>query len=327
VRKDILAYIRCPICHSTDFDVATLERDEREIREGQLICLGCDHRHPIHKGIVNLLPNPNSVIQSEQQGWVELLGETHEGLVETMLQLPYLEDDIWVTTYENFDQAMSKVNLAGKRVLDIGAGRCWSTRRIAIMGASYAMAIDILVERFIGLETANIYLEHDGLFFERVLGDMNNLPVQPGTFDIVFMTSTLHHSSDLVDTMRQVAASLASGGMAIVINEPVRSLFQSKELTGCAEIEHGINEHVYTVFEYLWAVRRAGLKSKLFFPRSVSRGLDRNEARIVQEMGLLGHRIVSRLWRRRLGRYAMCGSLLPAVYLVSSMPLVMIASK
>jgi SAM-dependent methyltransferase len=322
VRQDILAYIRCPICHATDLSIAALEQDEREIREGQLICLGCDHCHPIHKGIVNLLPNPNSVIQSEQQGWVELLGETHEGLVETMLELPYLEDGAWITTYKNFDDIISKVSLAGKRVLDIGAGRCWSTRRIVMAGASYAVGLDILLERFIGLETADIFLQHDELYFERVLGDMNNLPIRPGAFDIAFMTGTLHHSSDLVRTMRQVTESLVPGGMAIVINEPVHSLFQSKDLTGCPEVEHGINEHVYTIFEYLWAVWRAGLRPKLFFPRSISQGLERGETCVAQGMGTLGHRVVSRLRRR-----AMCGPLLPVMYLIANMPLVMVAGK
>jgi hypothetical protein len=107
-----------------------------------------------------------------------------------------------------------------------------------------------------------------------------------------------------------------------VINEPVRSLSQSKDLTGCPEIEHGINEHVYTILEYLWAVRRAGLRPKLFFPRSVLRALDRDESGEAQEMRTLWQRGVSRLWRR-----AVRGPLLPVMYLISSMPLVMVASK
>ena len=156
---------------------------------------------------------------------------------------------------------------------------------------------------------------------------MNNLPVRPGAFDVVFLAGTLHHSSDIVRTMRQVARVLVPGGIAVVINEPVRSLFRSKDLTGSPEIEHGINEHVYTIFEYLWAVRRAGLRFKLFFPRSILRGLERSEARVVQEMGTLGHRVTSLFWHRRLGRQTVCGPLLPAIYLIASMPLVMIASK
>jgi hypothetical protein len=136
------------------------------------------------------------------------------------------------------------------------------------------------------------------------------------------MTGTLHHSSDLLQTMRQVAEALVPEGIAIVINEPVRSLLKSKHLTGCTEIEHGINEHVYTILQYLWAVRRAGLRPKLFFPRSISRAVQRREARVAQQMGALGHRVASRLWR-----WALCGPLLPAMYVISSMPYVMIASK
>lgn len=327
MREDILEYILCPICGSTCFDIVVFERDEKEIREGELACLGCDSHHLVHKGIVNLLPDPTPAIRSEQKGWVEMLGEATEDLVETMLKLPYLEDNTWVTTYENFDQAMSKIDLTGKRILDIGAGRCWSTRRFAIRGASYAMALDILSERFIGLETADVFIQRGELYFDRVLGDMNGLPVRHGVFDVVFMTGTLHHSSDPGQTMRQVAQVLAAGGTAIVINEPVRSLFRSKDLVGCPEVEHGINEHIYTILEYLQAARHASLRPKLFFPRSISRGFDRSEARIAQEMGKIGYQVASRLWQRRLGRQAICGPLLLVLYLVASMPLVMIARK
>jgi uncharacterized protein YbaR (Trm112 family)/ubiquinone/menaquinone biosynthesis C-methylase UbiE len=327
MREDILQYIQCPVCHSARLDIVVLKTDTREIREGELVCLDCGRRYPVRGGIVDLLPNPTPVIRSEQQGWVEMLGQTSAELVETMLRLPYLEDSIWVTTYENFDQVISEVSMKSKRLLDVGAGRCWSTRRILAAGASCAMALDILTERFIGLETADILMQHDGCYFERVVADMNNLPVRPGVFDVIFMTATLHHSSDLAQTMCQVAEKLVPGGTAIVINEPVRSLLRSRDMTGCPEVEHGINEHVYAIFEYLRAVRRAGLRPKLFFPRSISRGLERNEEITAQEMGKLGYQIVSWLWKREPGRRAVRGALLPFVYLIASMPLVMVAHK
>ena len=113
---------------------------------------------------------------------------------------------------------------------------------------------------------------------------MNDLPLRPGVFDIVFMTGTLHHSSDLSNTMRQVAAALAPGGTAVVINEPVQSLVRKKNLAGCLEVEHGINEQVYRIYEYLWATWRAGLRSRLYFPASISKHLDQDDQRMVQEM-------------------------------------------
>jgi uncharacterized protein YbaR (Trm112 family)/ubiquinone/menaquinone biosynthesis C-methylase UbiE len=327
MREDVLQYILCPHCRSPRFDLTIAEKDEREIREGKLSCPACNHHYPIHKGILNLLLNPSSAIQSEQKGWVEMLGETSEELVETMLQLPYYKDDIWVTTAENYDQIMAQVDLTGKRVLDIGAGRCWSTRRMMMAGASRAVAVDILEARFIGLETADIFLQHDGIYFERIMADMNDLPLCPASFDVVFMTSTLHHSSDPAECMRQVAKSLVPGGLAIVINEPIRSLFRSSNLSNCPEIAHGINENVYTIIEYLTAIRRAGLQPRLFFPRSISQGLEKNKPATKQEMGTIGHYVAAHLWQRKRGRQLMNGPFLPAICLIASMPLVMMAHK
>lgn len=217
MRVDILEYIQCPVCDATCFEINTLVQDVYEVREGELVCHNCGRHYEIHEGIVDLLPSPSREIVSEQKGWVEMLGETTEALVDTMLRLPYLQDDLWVTMSENFDQVISKFDLTDKRVLDIGAGRCWSTRRLMLGGARYAIAVDILKERFIGLETADIFIQHDASWFERVVGDMNGLPLRGGVFDIVFMTATLHHSSDLSKTLRQVADVLASNGTVIIM--------------------------------------------------------------------------------------------------------------
>ncbi len=327
MRVDILEYVRCPVCGTTSFEIDILERDAYEIREGGLVCHNCGRRYEIHKGIVDLLPDPSPEVVSEQKGWVEMLGETTEDLVDTMLRLPYLQDDLWVTVSENFDQAISGVDLTGKRVLDIGAGRCWSTRRLLLGGASYAMGVDILKERFIGLETADIFIQHNTACFDRVVGDMNALPLRKGVFDVVFLTATLHHSSDLLKTLQQAAYVLAPNGTVIITNEPVRSVFQSEDLVGCVEIEHGINEHVYSILEYLRALKRAGLCSQMFFPRSIALKLDQSDMRAMQEMGRLGYHIISWLWRRKLAYQAVNGWLLPAAYIVASMPLVLHARK
>jgi len=117
MRESILKYILCPICGSACFDIVVLGQDRKEIREGELVCLDCGSHHLIHKGIVDILSNPTPIIQSEQKGWVEMLGETNEDMVETMLELPYLESDLWITMYENFDQILTEVDLKGKCIV------------------------------------------------------------------------------------------------------------------------------------------------------------------------------------------------------------------
>lgn len=328
MRQALLDYIRCPVCSQITFTVTITEEDEREIREGILTCSACEHSFPIRKGIVDLMPNPSETVQNEQQGWSELLGETTEELIETMLKLPhYNEDELWINTAINFDGIMEHVDLAGKRVLDIGAGRCWSTRHMMLRGAQSAVGVDILTQRFIGLETADIFMDHDNIYFERVVGDMNDLPFRPDSFDVVFMTATLHHTSDPALAMQEVAKVLSPGGTAILINEPVRSLRESNILDNCVEIEHGINENVYTIREYLQAAKGADLVPKLHFPHNLQNQFDHNRAAVVQRYGKVGKYVLWPMWQLPGGRALISGPLMRGLYLLASMPLSMVARK
>lgn len=326
MRKELLSTICCPSCSAKDFQLSIHEENNQEIREGQVSCQKCKHQFNISKGVVNLLPNPDQTIQSEQRGWIEMLGKTSDELVDVMLQLPHFKDDIWVTTSENFDQIIEQIDFTDKSVLDIGAGRCWSTRHMVLAGASYAVALDILTTKYIGLETADIFLDHDSIYFERILGDMNDLPLQANQFDIVFMTGTLHHSSTPAQVMQEVARCLKPNGQAVIINEPIRGIFRSKDLSWCSEIAHGINENVYTIHEYINATQTANLNPLLFFPRSIARGLEQHNSGVRQEMGTIGYYLSSLLWRTQWGRKALQGNLLPVILNLASLPLVMIAS-
>ncbi len=327
VRDSILTYIECPICRSPDFSVVVSERSDVEIREGELVCTHCSYHHPIRHGILNFLPTPTQTIQSEQKGWSELLGITTDEHIRTMLELPHLQDPLWVTTADNFEQIMTRVNVSGRRVLDIGAGRCWSARHLARAGAQHVMALDILLERFIGLETADIFIQQDGLHFERVQSDMNDLPLRASVFDIVFMTGTLHHSSNIKRVLRQIARVLRHGGTALIINEPIHSLFWPHDLSASPERAHGINENSYSILEYASAVISAGMIPQFFFPRSLERRLDHGDPLAAQELGPQSYKIISRLWRHKLGRRAVRGALLLATLGLSNMPLVMLARK
>jgi SAM-dependent methyltransferase len=273
------------------------------------------------------MPDPTQTVLSEQEGWNELLGETNDALTETMLRLPYLDDGPWITTYRNFDEVMSVFDVAGKAVLDIGAERCWSTRRMKLQGARFALGLDILRKKYIGLEIADIYLDNDNIHFERLVGDMNNLPLQAEKFDVVFMTATLHHTSDPALAMKQAAATLVKGGTAIIINEPVRSPLVSGNLEGCVEIEHGINENVYTIMEYMRAFKQAQLRPHLLMPASLMHALDNDPQRAAQEIGRFGHRIVNGLWHHKWGKRLLHTPFLNALYLAANMPLVALATK
>lgn len=265
MKPQLLELIFCPSCKNDDFDVVIQDENSKEIREGYIICKECRRNFKIENGILHLLIDKTPEIISEQEGWTKL-EKTIENTDELMLSLP---DGIgehmqaWQSQSENFHFIWEMVNLIGnERVLDLGSGRCWSTRFFARTGC-YAVGIDILLTKYVGLLTSDIFIDHDDIYFERINGNMNELPFRNESFDVVFIAATLHHSSAIPTTLKQVERILKPGGKVIMVNEPVASILSNKVIN-CPEIEHGINEHVYWFSEYYFSLRKVGLKVKLF---------------------------------------------------------------
>jgi SAM-dependent methyltransferase/uncharacterized protein YbaR (Trm112 family) len=283
MRASLLPLLICPACRTGKLELVVTERDAREVRAGFVFCARCRCRYPVQGGIVDVLGDPPEWIVREQQGWLKLLGETSSDLDAHMLQLPYLPDPHWMPQADNFDAILEQVAVAGARVLDMGSGRGWSARHIAKRGATQVVACDVLRQKYIGLETADLYLAHDDLHFERVLCDMERLPFAPASFDIVFSTASLHHATDLRRVFAEVARVLRPGGLALIVNEPVCIVADAGRLHGNAELAVGINEHIYTIDEWLAAARNAGLRPRLQFPHSVMRAA--NEQRLDEVLG------------------------------------------
>ncbi|OGO28945.1 MAG: hypothetical protein A2Z16_05070 [Chloroflexi bacterium RBG_16_54_18] len=265
MKPKLLQLIHCPTCHSKDFEFITINENQQEIREGFVICRNCQNMYEINNGILNLLISPTPEIISEQQGWTQL-EKAVQNTDELMLSLPDAvgeNQSYWQSQAENFHYMWDQLALDGNEVvLDLGSGRCWSTRFFARAGC-YAVGIDILQTKYVGLLTSDIYINNEGVFFERLCGNMNELPFRSESFDVIFIAATLHHSSSIVTTLKQVEMLLKPGGYIVLINEPVARIMSNKKIS-CPEIDHGINEHVYWFAEYLYSFRKVGLKVKLY---------------------------------------------------------------
>lgn len=327
LREEVLTYVLCPHCGSSDLGVIAEQRNcSVEIRMGSVVCGHCSWNFPIREGILDFLPRPSVVAQREIAGWRAMLGETSDSLIRTMLSLPYLDDDIWVTTAANFDQIVEMVDAVGKRVLDIGAGRAWSSWRVLQAGAAYVLATDIMTQRYIGLKTADIYDEHSGLYIDRAAADMNQLPLQATSFDLALVNASLHHSPGIQAVMKGIARVLDDGGTALIVGEPVRSMLWPHDLTECPEVVHGINEHAYLAFTCLWAAPASGLFPSVCLPKSIEMGLDQGSPVTAQELES-AYAAIARIWRHRVGRWALRGFLLPLLYAVANTLLFMVARK
>lgn len=271
MKKELIELLRCPSCKSLhmelsfiDTNLVNIDKKREEIIEGNIRCRNCDRDFIIKDGIPDLLINSDPKIISEQKGWEELK-DTIINTDDLMLSLPDAIGEYksaWKSQAENFKYMFEKINLNGKEtILDLGSGRCWSTRFFAHKGC-YAVGIDILMPKYVGLLTGDIYIQNEGIYFERIRGDMNNLPFRDKVFDIVFITATLHHSSEIFTTLKGVNRVLKSGGRLILINEPVGGLKHIK--LDCAEIKAGINEHIYRLWSYTKNLKKTGFTYKIY---------------------------------------------------------------
>ncbi|HYA09096.1 MAG TPA: class I SAM-dependent methyltransferase, partial [Gaiellaceae bacterium] len=142
----------------------------------------------------------------------------------------------------------------GLRVLEVGAAKARAAPHWREQGCEY-VATDILADPKIGLGRGAFYGE-----FARVQADGEHLPFQDASFDVVYCVATLHHALDLQQMVREMARVARPGAVVAGLNEGTRGLRRSPDNPNQeSEKALGINEHVHSVWAYVFAFTRAGL--------------------------------------------------------------------
>ena len=145
------------------------------------------------------------------------------------------------------------------RVLEVGAAKCWGAQHVIPRGCEY-VGTDILADPNIGLGRGVFYEQRVGRPFLRVQADGERLPFADSAFDVAYCVATLHHALDLGAMVGELARVTRRGGHVLALNEGTRAVYRSGDAPGQEEERrHGINEHVHTLYAYLWAFWRAGL--------------------------------------------------------------------
>ena len=202
----------------------------------------------------------------EIAGWPEM-AKAHgwyERDDEIDAHLPYLNRDLgwedrnWGATEHSFTLLLDRYVRSGMRVLEVGAGKAWAAQHLVPLGCEY-VATDILADPVIGLGRGLFYEGRVGPF-GRVQADGEHLPFADGGFDVSYCVAALHHALDLTAMVREMARVTRKGGWVCALNEGTRALGASADVPEQAEEKHhGINEHVHTLYAYLWTFARAGL--------------------------------------------------------------------
>ncbi|MDT8305291.1 MAG: methyltransferase domain-containing protein [Anaerolineae bacterium] len=265
MKLGLLDLICCPACHGM-LHLAEREECDSEIENGRLACSSCGQQYPIKAGMPHLYVNDDRWAPKarEAAGWVtyhQELGIYEQGEDAVDLQVPYFPEEPWSRVAPSFDLALETLALDGSEtILDLGAGRGWASKHFALRGCR-VVALDVADDANVGLGRGRVLMQHANTYFERIIGDGEQLPFSPGSFDIVFCAAALHHTSNLELFLRNVATVLRPDGLLCAINEPTISILMSERKaleTSSDELRHGINETRPDLDGYLTSLAAAG---------------------------------------------------------------------
>jgi glycosyltransferase involved in cell wall biosynthesis/ubiquinone/menaquinone biosynthesis C-methylase UbiE/uncharacterized protein YbaR (Trm112 family) len=275
MRQQLLKYLRCPKCES-NLTIEEQYSDDTEIICGQLKCELCASRYKIQNGMPFLYIDDNNWINKakEADGWVELhksKGIYDQTGVHIDFTLPYFKEEPWIKVSKMFDICLDMLKLNGsEKILDLGAGRGWASKQFTLKGCE-SFAMDIVADDQVRLGRSKAIMENSKIYYERIIGDSENIPFKDEIFDIIFCSASLHHTSDIGTLLSNIYRTLKYGGTFIAINEPCISIFEdeSNALKDSEELKYDINEKRPNLLNYYSALLRAGFVEINIFPYQI----------------------------------------------------------
>ena len=223
------AHLRCPVCrHDQTLRLEAATSDQREVREGLLICDNCGAQRTVHRGVGEMLVAPPDHVAREAAGlerFAELMRNTG-WTPEKIRALPDIHDGYWYVQGVSIRQLFDYVSIRpGQSLLDLGSNTCWASNFFARRGLE-VIALDISLWELQGLWTADYFIGEDVSYFERILASMNDMPLASDSLDYVYACEVLHHndSAGLQRTFAEAYRVLKPGGKMLVVNETLKSL-------------------------------------------------------------------------------------------------------
>ena len=269
LRLTLLDKLACTTCGRSPLSYKGEPRSDREdICEGELKCNECGDSFPIHEGIIMFNVSRGETLRemsqwelfAESEGWLDMNEKYLESLPSAGSNVLMKNDTMnWVYHEYNFFRMIKSLNIENKSVLDLGTGRCWSSKWMSLMGGE-VVAFDAMAHPTVGLGAGAVFIKNHNIYFERVQGDFSLLPFKNGAFDIVFSSGSVHHSVDISRTVSEISRVVKPGGVVAMANEMASAFYRKTEkceMTGCQD---GINEFAYRMTRLLTLFRKNKLK-------------------------------------------------------------------
>jgi SAM-dependent methyltransferase len=195
----LLELVHCPTSHG-DLKLSAAEQDGDEITSGSLDCQDCQRNWPILGGIPRFIEG----ISSE----ADLRKVYADSFGHQCTTYDWLRDEDEEEFYAITD--LRPEDLSGKTVFDAGCGGGRLARIVAprcgeFVGLDYSIAVEKAYELCRGVENAHF-----------IQCDINNHPLKPETFDLVYSHGVLHHTPDTKRSFDNIPALVKSDGVLYV---------------------------------------------------------------------------------------------------------------
>ena len=195
-----------------------------------LSCSECAFQMKIHDGIVHALPPGRAayyarfISEYEQIRAAEGRGSQSE---DFYLALPYKDlsgrnSQQWrirSTSYDYLVTRLLKRSNDRGTILDLGAGNCWMSFRLSLLGYD-PVAVDLLTNEQDGLGAAVHFDTRLPIPIPRFQAEATHLPFQDEQFDVIIFNASLHYSEDYEATLREALRCLKPAGMIIISDTP-----------------------------------------------------------------------------------------------------------
>ena len=191
-----------------------------------LVCADEERWFATHEGIHRLLPEER---RREIRPFLELYQRVRRdegwraepGLPDVPPSHPRAR--LWRARAARFREALAiaarHLGPAPWHVLEVGAGCCWASVQMLARGHR-VVAVDVNLDPEDGLVAANRLLPA-GAELPRAEADMEALPLEPGSFDLVLAAGALHYAQRVTRTLVELRRVTRRGGLLVIVDSPV----------------------------------------------------------------------------------------------------------
>lgn len=195
-------------------------------------CLLCGFQLRNSDGIIEALPPeriPHYVRFIEEYERIRFAEGRGSEMEAFYLSLPYTDTSgrncsQWQIRARSYDCLIAQVlkpnfPTSGVRILDLGAGNCWMSFRLAVSG-HHLCAVDLLTNVSDGLGAAENYRSHLPKLFPRFRAELARLPFEDEQFDVAIFNASFHYAEDYEVVLREALRCVRPGGMVIITDTP-----------------------------------------------------------------------------------------------------------